>query len=495
MPKARALSAPAKALLGRLSSPAAGRGLYAVVDPARPFAEPIAHVRDCTEADTIAAIDAASEALPAWSRRTAGDRANILHTWYGLIMDRSEELAQLMTLESGKALSEARKEVAYGAGFVRWFAEEARRVKGEILAAPTPDRRLLVLRQPVGVIGAITPWNFPNAMITRKVAPALAAGCTAVVKPAEATPLSALALAELAAEAGVPPGVIGVVPCSRDGAKAVGGALCADSRVRLLSFTGSTAVGKLLLSQCAPTVKKMGLELGGNAPFVIFDDADLDVAVRALVASKVRNAGQACVATNRVLVQSGVYDALSARVAEALAAERVGHGLDEGVTMGPLINVAGLDKFHTHIDDALSRGGKLRFGGPDHEPVAALRSDGAPFAAPTLIENTGPGMRCWDDETFAPLVALTKFETEEEALELANDSEVGLAGYFCTQDMRRAWRFAEALEVGMIGVNEGIISTEVAPFGGIKESGLGREGHQAGMEEYLEIKYICMGNM
>lgn len=491
------LSASALALLRRLSV-GAGPASYAVLDPARPALGAIAHAADGARAEACAAIDRAHGALGEWRARPAASRADLLYAWHERIAASAEELAQIMTLESGKALVEARKEVAYGNAFVRWFAEEARRANGEILQAPAPDRRLLVLKQPIGVVGAITPWNFPLAMVTRKVAPALAAGCTVVVKPAEATPLCALALRQLGLEAGLPPDVFSVVTSSRVNTAAVGDALCADARVRLLSFTGSTAVGRALMARCAPTVKRLALELGGNAPFVVFEDADLDVAARALAASKLRNAGQACVATNRVLVHEAVRAGLLARLEPLLAAEALGHGLGEGVSMGPLISAAGAAKFDAHVDDALAHGAALRCGGADDARLRPLRAagaetEGAPFCAPTIVDGVHPGMALWREETFGPLVAVASFSSEAEALRLANDSEVGLAAYFCTRDMRRVWRFAEALEVGMVGVNEGAISTELAPFGGVKQSGLGREGHRLGLEEFLEYKYIAWG--
>lgn len=477
------LPAAAQQLLARVSSPA-GAGMYEVVDPARPSAVPVAHVPDSTRADTVAAVDGAHALLPAWRSRTAGDRADILYRWYAAILDKRESLAAIMTLESGKPLGEARKEVDYAASFVRYYAEEARRVHGEILQAPTADRRLLVLKQPIGVAAAITPWNFPCAMVTRKAAPALAAGCPVVLKPAEATPLTALALeALLLEEAGAPASLLKVVTCSRARAAEVGAALCEDSRVRMLSFTGSTAVGKRLAAQCAPQVKRVALELGGNAPFVVFADADLAVAARALVIGKVRNAGQVCVAPARVLVHESVAADLCERVRALLEQERLGHGLEEGVTIGPLINAAGYDKFKAHVEDCISRGGRLVCGGLDEPAATALRaagsaSEGAGFAAPTLISGVDAGARCWSEETFGPLIPVTTFASDAEALELANDTRAGLAAYFCTSDISRAWRFAEALEAGIVGVNEGIISSEVAPFGGFKESGLGREGGQ-----------------
>jgi len=425
---------------------------YAVLDPARPAVGAIAHANDGTYADAKIAIARAQAALGEWRARPAGSRADALYKWHELIKQSTEELAQILTLESGKALSEARKEVSYGNSFVRWFAEEARRVNGEILQAPSSDRRLLVLKQPIGVVAAITPWNFPNAMILRKVAPALAAGCTILVKPAESTPLSALALELLAIEAGIPPGVFSVISCSRANSPEVGAAMCDDPRVRLVSFTGSTAVGRKLLVQCAPTIKKVALELGGNAPFVVFEDADLDVAARALAASKIRNAGQACVATNRVLVHASVKNELLRRLLPLLEAEKLGHGLEEGTTMGPLINGAGAEKFYAHLEDALANGATLRAGGPGDPRLQILLEagsdmEGAPFCAPTVIDGVTPKMALWREETFGPLIAIATFSTEAEALAMANDSYCGLAGYFCTSDMRRVWRFAEALEV------------------------------------------------
>jgi succinate-semialdehyde dehydrogenase/glutarate-semialdehyde dehydrogenase len=401
-------------------------------------------------------------------------------------MQHQEDLARLMTAEQGKPLAEARGEVAYGAAFVEWFAEEAKRVYGDVIPAAMNDRRYVVIRQPIGVVAAITPWNFPVAMITRKCAPALAAGCTVVVKPSELTPLCALALAELAQRAGFPPGVFNVLTTSD--AAAVGRVLTASPVVRKLSFTGSTAVGKLLIRDCADTVKKVSMELGGNAPFIVFDDADLDAAVAGAMASKYRNAGQTCVCANRLLIQDGIYDAFAEKLAVAVGGLKVGDGMAEGTSQGPLINQAAVEKVEQHIGDAVSKGARILCGGQRH-------AKGGTFFEPTILADVTPQMLLASEETFGPVAPLFRFHSEDEAVRMANDTEFGLAAYFYSRDIGRVWRVAEALEYGIVGINEGIISTELAPFGGIKESGLGREGSRYGMDEFTEIKYLCMGGL
>lgn len=431
------------------------------------------------------AVAAAGAALPAWRARTARDRAAVLRRWYELILENREALARIMTAEQGKPLAEALGEVVYGASFIEWFAEEAKRVYGDVIPSPWSDRRIIAVRQPVGVVAAITPWNFPIAMITRKVGPALAAGCTVVAKPASATPFSALAIAALAERAGVPAGVLNVVTGS---ARAIGGELTANPEVRKISFTGSTEIGKVLMRQSADTVKKMSMELGGNAPFIVFDDADIEAAVDGAIASKYRNTGQTCVCTNRILAQSGVHDAFVARLAERVAQLVVADGFAEGAQQGPLIDMAAVEKVEEHIADALSKGATVAVGGGRH----AL---GGTFFQPTVLTGVTPQMTVAREETFGPLAPVFRFETEAEAIALANDTEFGLAAYFYSRDIGRIWRVAEALEYGMVGINEGIISTEVAPFGGIKESGVGREGSRYGIEEYVEIKYMCMGGL
>jgi succinate-semialdehyde dehydrogenase/glutarate-semialdehyde dehydrogenase len=433
-------------------------------------------------AETRAAIDAAAAAWPAWRDRTAGERAAILRRWHGLILEHQEDLARIMTAEQGKPLAEARGEIAYAASFIEWFAEEGRRVYGDTIPEHQAGKRILVLKQPVGVCAAITPWNFPAAMITRKAGPALAAGCTMVVKPASKTPFSALALCELAARAGLPAGVLNVVtgPSSR-----VGSELTANPTVRKLSFTGSTEVGRELMRQCADTVKKISLELGGNAPFIVFDDADLDAAVEGAIQSKYRNTGQTCVCANRILVQDGIYDEFAERLAAKVAALQVGDGMEEGVVQGPLIDEAAVQKVEGHIADALGRGARVMTGGARH----AL---GGTFFQPTVLADVTREMRVASEETFGPLAPLFRFVSDEEAVELANDTEYGLAAYFYSNDLRRVWRVAERLEYGIVGVNSGIISTAVAPFGGMKQSGIGREGSRYGIEEYLEVKYVCL---
>ncbi|MCA1938034.1 MAG: NAD-dependent succinate-semialdehyde dehydrogenase, partial [Dechloromonas sp.] len=427
------------------------------------------------------AIAAADAALPAWRALTARRRAQLLQAWNKLILDHADDLATLITAEGGKPLAEAKGEAIYGASFVEWFAEEAKRTYGESIPSPASNTRLLVVKQPVGVCAAITPWNFPLAMITRKVAPALAAGCTVVVKPAESTPLTALALAVLAEQAGFPAGVFNVVTGNP---AAIGNELCASPIVRKLSFTGSTAVGRLLMAQCAPTIKKLSLELGGNAPFIVFDDADVDAAVDGAIAAKYRNTGQTCVCANRFLVQSGIYEEFARKLAERSRTLKVGAGTESGVTQGPLINAAGLAKVEAHVADALAKGARVLCGGARHER-------GGNFFQPTVLADVSRDMLVAREETFGPLAPLFRFETEEEAVAMANDTEFGLAAYFFTRDIGRSWRVGEALEYGMVGVNTGMISNEVAPFGGIKQSGIGREGSRYGIEEYLEVKYLC----
>jgi succinate-semialdehyde dehydrogenase/glutarate-semialdehyde dehydrogenase len=435
--------------------------------------------------ETRRAIDAASHALPEWRARTAKERALILRRWFELLIGNQEDLARLMTIEQGKPLAESRGEIAYAASFIEWFGEEGKRIYGDTIPSHGRDKRIVVIKQPIGVTAAITPWNFPAAMITRKVGPALAAGCTMVIKPAELTPYSALAMAVLAEQAGVPPGVMSIVTGN---SRAIGGELTSNPIVRKLSFTGSTEVGKLLMSQCASTVKKMSLELGGNAPFIVFDDADLEAAVAGAVASKYRNAGQTCVCANRLLVQSGIYDRFAARLAEVVSTMKVGDGLASDTKIGPLIDEKAVAKVEQHVADAVAKGAKLIAGGK------RVGSTGT-FFAPTVLTNVTADMLPMREETFGPVAPLMRFETEADAIRMANDTEFGLAAYFYSRDIARVWRVAEALESGMVGINEGIISTEVAPFGGVKESGIGREGSKYGIEEYLETKYLCFGGV
>jgi len=436
-------------------------------------------------AETRRAIEAAARAQPAWARKTAKERATILRRFAELMTAHVDDLAIIMTAEQGKPLAEAKGEVAYAAAFIEWFAEEGKRAYGDIIPTFRADSRLLVLRQPVGVAAAITPWNFPAAMITRKLGPALAAGCSFVCKPAPQTPFSALALAELATRAGLPAGVFNVLPGD---AESIGGELTSHSLVRKLSFTGSTAVGKKLIAQCASTVKKVSMELGGNAPFIVFDDADLEAAVQGAMASKYRNTGQTCVCANRVYVQDGVYEAFAAKLAVAVAGLRVGDGLAGPTDQGPLIDERALAKVQAHIADAVAHGARIAAGGKPH----AL---GGTFFEPTILLDVTPGMRISREETFGPVAPLFRFRSEAEAIQLANDTEFGLAAYFFTRDLARSWRVQEALEYGLVGVNTGLISTEVAPFGGMKESGLGREGSRYGIDEYTEMKYVCVGGL
>ncbi len=443
----------------------------------------IGSVPSMGRAETKQAIEAAERAQKEWAKKTAKERSAILRKWFTLMMENQEDLAQIMTAEQGKPLTESRGEIGYGASFIEFFAEEARRIYGETIPSPFPNGRMLVIKQPVGVVAAITPWNFPNAMITRKAGPALAAGCAFVCKPASETPLSALALAELAHRAGIPAGVFSVITGS---AREIGAEMTGNPIVRALTFTGSTEIGRLLMAQCAPTIKKLGLELGGNAPFIVFDDADLDAAVAGAMISKYRNAGQTCVCANRILVQEGVYDTFAEKLAVAVKNLKVGDGVEAGITTGPLINKAAVDKVQEHIADALSKGAKLVVGG---------KSMGGNFFEPTLLRDVTTDMAVAREETFGPVAPLFKFKTEEEAIAMANNTEFGLACYFYTRDIGRVWRVGEALDYGMVGINEGIISTAEAPFGGMKQSGIGREGSHHGVEEYLEMKYMLMGGL
>jgi succinate-semialdehyde dehydrogenase / glutarate-semialdehyde dehydrogenase len=436
-------------------------------------------------AEARRAIDAAERAWPTWRAKTAKERSVILRKWFDLMMANQEDLAQILTAEQGKPLSEARGEIAYGASFIEWFAEEGKRAYGDLIPQHQADKRVLVIKQPIGVCALITPWNFPNAMITRKAGPALAAGCTVVIKPASQTPYSALAMAELGERAGIPKGVLNVLTGD---SKAIGAELCASPKVRKLSFTGSTETGRVLMKQCADTIKKLSLELGGNAPFIVFDDADLDAAVEGALASKYRNAGQTCVCANRLYVQDGVYEAFAAKLTEKVKGFKVGPGTEPGVVIGPLIDENGVKKVEAHVADALSKGAKTVLGGKRH-------SLGGLFFQPTVLTGVTPDMLVSHEETFGPVAPLIRFKTEEEAIRLANDTEFGLSGYFYSRDIGRIFRVAEQMETGIVGANVGIISTEIAPFGGVKQSGLGREGSKYGLEEYMEIKYILLGGL
>ncbi len=458
-------------------------GTFAVTNPAN--GETIAEVASCGADETRRAIAAAEAAMPGWRKRSAKDRAGILRRWFNLMMDAQEDLAQILTAEQGKPLAEARGEVAYGASYIEWFAEEAKRIYGDTIPAPSDDKRIVVIKQPVGVVACITPWNFPNAMLTRKIAPALAAGCTVVCKPANATPLSAFAFVELAERAGVPPGVINIVA----GRTAeIGKEMTSNPIVRKLTFTGSTPVGKTLMAACAGTVKRTSMELGGNAPFIVFDDADIDAAVQGAIICKYRNAGQTCVCANRILVQDGVYDEFSEKLSKATAALKLGDGTEEGVNVGPLINEGAANDVLEFIDDALAKGASVAVGGARSEL-------GACFVQPTVLTDVSDDMRVFREEIFGPVAPLFRFETEAEAIAMANDTEFGLACYFYARDVGRIWRVGEGLEYGIVGINEGIISNEMAPFGGVKESGQGREGSKYGLDDYLEIKYMCMGGL
>ena len=462
----------------------AGTSRFDVTDPAT--GEKLADVANLGPLQAEAAIAAANAAWPAWRSKTAKERSSILRKWFDLLIANQDDLARILTAEQGKPFAEAKGEIAYGASFVEWFAEEAKRVNGETLPQFDNNRRLMVIRQPIGVCAAITPWNFPLAMITRKVAPALAAGCTVIIKPAELTPLTALAAAELAMRAGMPAGVLNMLTADSSNSIAVGKVICASPVVRHISFTGSTEVGRILMAQSAPTVKKMSLELGGNAPFIVFDDADIDSAVEGAFASKYRNAGQTCVCSNRFYVQESVYDAFVEKFAAKVRTAKVGNGFEDGVTQGPLIEEAALEKVQRHVDDALAKGGRVLVGGK--------RLTGQ-FFEPTLVADATPDMLCAREETFGPFAPVFKFKTEQEAIDAANNTEFGLASYFYSRDVGRIFRVAEALEYGMVGINVGILATEHVPFGGVKQSGLGREGSHHGIDDYVEIKYLCIGDI
>ena len=455
---------------------------FDVINPAT--AEVIAKVTDMNRDDVRKAIDAANDAWPAYRELTAKERSSLLRQWYALILEHKDPLARLMTMECGKVLQESLGEVMYGASFVEWFAEEAKRTYGDVIPAPTRDRRVVVIKQSIGVVAAITPWNFPLAMITRKVGPALAAGSPVVVKPPSETPLTALAIAYLAEKAGFPPGVFNTITTTDN--SGVGEEFCENKKVRKLSFTGSTAVGKLLMQQCAPTLKKLSLELGGNAPFIVFDDADIDAAVRGAIISKFRNSGQTCVCVNRIYAQDKIYDTFVEKLSAAIARLRVGNGLDKDVQIGPLINEKGLNKVKHHLQDAVEKGAKVKIGG---KALNGL------FFEPTVLTGATAEMIISQQEVFGPVAPVFRFSTEEEVIRLANDTDYGLASYFYSRDVARCWRVAEALECGMVGINEGLISSEVAPFGGIKESGIGREGSKYGMDYFMEIKYLCFGGI
>jgi len=460
-----------------------GKGRIDVDNPADGMV--IGSVPKMGAAETRRAIEAAEAALPAWRALAAKERARILRKWFDLMVANADDLAAILTAEQGKPLAEAKGEILYGASFIEWFAEEGKRIYGDVIPAATTDRRILVIKQPIGVFGAITPWNFPNAMITRKLGPGLAAGCTGVLKPASQTPFSALALAELAERAGIPKGVLNIVTGD---ARSIGTELCTNPTVRKITFTGSTEIGRVLMRQSADTIKKLSLELGGNAPFIVFDDADLDAAAEGALASKYRNAGQTCVCANRIYVQEKVYDAFAAKIAEKIRGLKVGKGTEPGVTIGPLIDDNGLAKVEDHVADAVAKGAKVVVGGKRH----AL---GGRFYEPTLLTEMKPDMKVACEETFGPVAPLFRFKDDQDAIAMANDTEFGLCAYFYSRDVARIFRAAESLEAGIVGVNVGIISTEVAPFGGVKQSGLGREGSKYGLEEFLEIKYIALGGV
>lgn len=459
----------------------------ATVDVLNPATgESIAEVASLGRDETRRAIEAAESALPQWRNKSAKERANVLRRWYNLILENADDLATILTAEQGKPLFEAKGEILYGANYIEWFAEEAKRVYGDIIPQPSGDKRIIVIKQPVGVVASITPWNFPNAMITRKAAPALAAGCTFVGKPATETPLSALALVELAEQAGIPAGVFNIVVGSNS--REIGSEMTSNPIVKKVTFTGSTPIGKILMEQCAKTVKRTSMELGGNAPFIVFDDADLDMAVQGALVSKYRNAGQTCVCANRLLVQEGIYDEFAKKLADAVGEFTLGRGDDEATTMGPLINKKAVTDVHSMVEDAVSKGAEAVLGGQFSEL-------GETYYQPTILKNVTDDMRVFREEIFGPVAPLFKFKTEQEAIDMANDTEFGLASYFYARDIGRIWRVSEALEYGIVGINEGIISNEMAPFGGVKESGSGREGSKYGIEDYLEIKYMCMGGI
>ena len=457
---------------------------FEVTNPAT--GETLASLPDLDAADVRRAIDAAAVAQPVWAARVAKERAGLLRTWFGLIMENADDLAAILTAEMGKPLAEARGEIVYGASFIEWFAEEAKRIYGDVIPQHQSDKRIVVLKQPIGVVASITPWNFPNAMITRKIAPALAAGCTVVAKPASMTPLSATALAVLAERAGFPAGVLNIVPSTR--AREVGAELCANQKVRKLTFTGSTEIGRTLMRQCADDIKKVSLELGGNAPFIVFDDADIDAAVEGAMISKFRNAGQTCVCANRIYVQDSVYDEFTDRFSRKVGALRVGDGTTEGVEQGPLIEPSAVEKVESHVADAVGKGAEVLLGGKRHEL-------GGTFFQPTVLGGVTKEMQITREETFGPVAPLYRFTDIDDVITQANDTEFGLAAYFYARDLGRVWKVAEALEYGIVGINTGLISTESAPFGGIKQSGIGREGSKYGIEEFLEIKYLCMAGM
>lgn len=459
------------------------KATLSVINPATGL--PVGTVPKMGAAETRCAIEAANAAWPAWRAKTAKERANILRKWFDLMMANQEDLARLMTVEQGKPIAESRGEIAYGASFIEWFAEEGKRIYGDTIPTHAPDKRIVVIKQPIGVCAAITPWNFPNAMVTRKAGPALAAGCTMVIKPASQTPYSALALCELAERAGIPKGVLSVVTGS---AGPVGKELTTNPIVRKFTFTGSTEIGKLLMQQCASTVKKVSLELGGNAPFIVFDDADLASAVEGALASKFRNTGQTCVCANRIFVQDGVYEKFSKMLADRVSQMKVGNGLEDGNLQGPLIDMKAVEKVEEHIADALEKGAKVLTGGKRHEK-------GGQFFQPTVLAGVTTEMKVTHEETFGPVAPLYRFKTEDELLKLANNTEYGLASYFYSRDIGRIWRIAEGLESGIVGINVGIISNEIAPFGGMKESGIGREGSKYGIDEFVEVKYLCIGDV
>jgi succinate-semialdehyde dehydrogenase / glutarate-semialdehyde dehydrogenase len=475
-----------EALVGGAWVPSQANARFAVTDPATGLE--LAQVANLGAVDAAAAISAAEKAWPLWRAKTAKERAAVLMKWFQLLHQHADDLARIMTAEQGKPLAEARGEVIYGASFLEWFAEEARRIYGETIPTTDNNKRYLVIKQPIGVCAAITPWNFPIAMITRKVAPALAAGCPVIIKPAEQTPLSALAVAELAQRAGMPAGVLGVLSADSENSIEIGKVLCSSDSVRHLSFTGSTEVGRILARQCAPSIKKMSLELGGNAPFIVFDDADLDSAVEGALASKYRNAGQTCVCANRIYAQAGIYEAFVEKLAAKAAGIKVGNGFEAGVSQGPLIDDAAIAKVESHVADALAKGARIVTGGERD-------STGPRFFTPTVLSGVTSEMLCAKEETFGPVAPVFRFETEAEAIALANDTEFGLASYFYSRDVGRIFRVGEALEYGMVGINTGLISTAEVPFGGVKHSGLGREGARQGIDDYVEIKYLCLGDI